>query len=124
VDTVAVSSVAASVMVDDQQKTLIAHTFAPLVPPGLVEQNLVPGDWPQKVLEVRYQDPAGRGEREVIDIAVPVLAGQLGTVRVGMDKTIITAAAAKAGSTLLLTFGGFAVGALLAAGGLASRSPH
>ena len=38
-----------------------------------------------------------------------MLAGQLGTVRVGMDKTVITAAAAQAGSTLLLTFGGFAV---------------
>jgi len=77
-------------MVYDQGKNLIAHTFAPLVPPGLVDENLVPGDWPQKVQEIRYRDPAGRGEREVIDIAVPVLAGQLGTVRVGMDKTIIT----------------------------------
>ena len=115
VDQVAGITGVAYVMVYDQQKTLIAHTFAPLVPPGLVDQNLVPGDWPQKVQEIAYKDPAGRGDREVIDIAVPVLAGQLGTVRVGMDKTIITAAAAKAGSTLLLTFGGFAVAAVLAA---------
>jgi methyl-accepting chemotaxis protein len=115
VDQVAGISGVAYVMVYDQGKTLIAHTFAPLVPPGLVDQNLVPGDWPQKVQEMTYKDPAGRGDREVIDIAVPVLAGQLGTVRVGMDKTIITAAAAKAGSTLLLTFGGFAVAAVLAA---------
>src|SRR6185503_13178071 len=115
VDQVAGISGVAYVMVYDQQKTLIAHTFAPLVPPGLVDKNLVPGDWAQKVQEVRYQDPAGRGERDVIDIAVPVLAGQLGTVRVGMDKTIITAAAAQAGSTLLLTFGGFAAAAVLAA---------
>ena len=115
VDQVAGISGVAYVMVYDQGKNLIAHTFAPLVPPGLVDENLVPGDWPQKVQEIRYRDPAGRGEREVIDIAVPVLAGQLGTVRVGMDKTIITAAAAQAGSTLLLTFGGFAVAAVLAA---------
>src|SRR6185436_10840500 len=115
VDQVAGISGVAYVMVYDQQKTLIAHTFAPLVPPRLVDNNLVPGDWAQKVQEVRYQDPAGRGERDVIDIAVPVLAGQLGTVRVGMDKTIITAAAAQAGSTLLLTFGGFAAAAVLAA---------
>jgi methyl-accepting chemotaxis protein len=114
VDQVAGISGVAYVMVYDSQKTLIAHTFAPFVPPGLIEQNIVPGDWSQKVQDVTFKDPAGRGDRDVIDIAVPVLAGQLGTVRVGMDRSIITAAAAKAGRNLLLTFGGFAVAAALA----------
>ncbi|HKZ05556.1 MAG TPA: methyl-accepting chemotaxis protein [Methylomirabilota bacterium] len=114
VDQVAGISGVAYVLVYDAQKTIIAHTFAPFVPPGLIDQNLVPGDWPQKVQEVAFKDPAGRGDRDVIDIAVPVLAGQLGTVRVGMDRAIITAAAAKAGRNLLLTFAGFAVAAALA----------
>jgi methyl-accepting chemotaxis protein len=114
VDQVAGISGVAYVMVYDPQKTLIAHTFAPFVPAGLVDQNTVPGDWPQKVQDVTFKDPSGRGERDVIDIAVPVLAGQLGTVRVGMDRSIITAAAAQAGRNLILTFGGFAVAAALA----------
>src|SRR5687768_1958152 len=114
VDQVAGISGVAYVIVYDPQKTLIAHTFAPFVPAGLVDQNTVPGDWPQKVQDVTFKDPSGRGERDVIDIAVPVLAGQLGTVRVGMDRSIITAAAAQAGRNLILTFGGFAVAAALA----------
>src|SRR4030095_1572485 len=114
VDQVAGISGVAYVMVYDSQKTLIAHTFAPFVPPGLVDQNLVAGDWPQKVQDVIFKDPAGRGDRDVIDIAVPILAGQLGTVRVGMDRSIIATAAHEAGRHLLLTFGGFAVAAALA----------
>jgi methyl-accepting chemotaxis protein len=114
VDQVAGITGVAYVMVYDAQKTLIAHTFAPFVPPGLVDQNLVAGDWPQKVQDVIFKDPAGRGDRDVIDIAVPILAGQLGTVRVGMDRSIITTAANEAGRNLLLTFGGFAVAAALA----------
>jgi methyl-accepting chemotaxis protein len=114
VDQVAGISGVAYVMVYDPQRTLIAHTFAPFVPPGLVDQNVVPGDWPQKVQDVTFKDPAGGRDRDVIDIAVPVLAGQLGTVRVGMDRSIITAAAAQAGRNLLLTFAGFAVAAALA----------
>ena len=114
VDQVAGISGVAYVMVYDPQKTLIAHTFAPFVPPGLIDQNVVPGDWAQKVQDVTFKDPAGGARRDVIDIAVPVLAGQLGTVRVGMDRSIITAAAAQAGRNLLLIFGGFAVAAALA----------
>ena len=94
VDQVAGITGVAYVMVYDPHRTLIAHTFAPFVPPGLVDQNMVPGDWPQKVQDVTFKDPAGGSDRDVIDIAVPVLAGQLGTVRVGMDRSIITAAAA------------------------------
>src|SRR5712664_4448230 len=45
---------------------------------------------------------------------VPMLGGQLGTVRVGMDKSIITASSVQAGNFLLLVFGGIAVAAGLA----------
>lgn len=104
----------AYVMVYDPQKVFIAHTFAPLVPSGLIEKNLVPGDVSQQVREVQYRDPVTGANREIIDIGVPILAGQLGTVRVGMSKGFITAAAARAGKVLLLVFGGFALVSVLA----------
>lgn len=102
------------VMVYDPKQTLVAHTFSPLVPPGIVEQNLVPGEDSQRVRDVHYADPVSGVRQEIIDIGVPVLAGQLGTVRVGMDRTIIDAAAMQAGQWLLLVFGGVAVLAVLA----------
>src|SRR2546428_10435049 len=98
-------------MVYDPQKTLVAHTFSPIVPTGIVEQNLVPGEATQQIKEIRYPDPVTGAGRHIIDIGVPVLAGQLGTVRVGMDQSIITAAALHEGQKLLLVFAGVAVAA-------------
>ena len=102
------------VMVYDQQKTLVAHTFAPLVPPGIVDRNLVAGDAAQQVREIAYPDPVSGATQQIIDIGVPVLAGQLGTVRVGMDRSIITAAATRSGQYLLLVFLGISMLAVLA----------
>jgi methyl-accepting chemotaxis protein len=92
------------VIVYDPQQRLIAHTFAPIVPEGLVEKNLVPGDALQQVRKVQYQNPLSSASRQIIDIGVPILAGQLGTVRVGMDRAVIEAAAQRAGASLLLVF--------------------
>src|SRR5439155_24494 len=97
------------VMVYDPHKTLVAHTFSPLVPAGIVEKNLVPGEAPQQMREIAYPDPVTGAIQQIIDIGVPVLAGQLGTVRVGMDRSVITAAAARAGQYLLLVFIGVAL---------------
>src|SRR5947199_2207768 len=94
------------VVVYDAGRHLVAHTFAPLVPAGLVEKNVVPGDAVQQVKDVQYTDPVTGTESHIIDIGVPVLAGQLGTVRVGMDRAIIEAAAAGAGKRLLFIFAG------------------
>jgi twitching motility protein PilJ len=102
------------VMVYDPQKTLIAHTFAPLVPPGLIDKNVVPGEAAQQIRDIVYPDPVTGAPQTIIDIGVPVLAGQLGTVRVGMDRSIITAAAARSGQYLLLVFVGVALLAVLA----------
>src|SRR5262245_65290033 len=101
-------------MVYDPKKTLVAHTFAPLVPPGIIDRNLVPGDAAQQIREITYPDPVSRATQHIIDIGVPVLAGQLGTVRVGMDRSIIAAAAARSGQYLLLVFVGVAMLAVLA----------
>ncbi len=102
------------VMVYDTQRTLVAHTFSPLVPAGIVEQNLVPGEAAQQVRTIQYPDPVSGAVQQVIDIGVPVLAGQLGAVRVGMDQATIVLAAGKVGRFLLLVFGGVAVVAVLA----------
>jgi methyl-accepting chemotaxis protein len=102
------------VMVYDPQKTLVAHTFSPLVPGGIVDKNVVPGEAAQQIREISYPDPVTGAEQQIIDIGVPVLAGQLGTVRVGMDRSIITTAAARNGRQLLLVFGGVALLAVLA----------
>jgi twitching motility protein PilJ len=102
------------VMVYDPQRTLVAHTFSPLVPAGIVDKNLVPGEKAQQVNEIEYADPVSGAAQRIIDIGVPVLAGQLGTVRVGMDKGIIDKAAFDAGTWLLAVFGGVAVIAVLA----------
>ena len=114
VDRFATISGVSYVMVYDGDRTLIAHTFSPLVPSGIVEQNLVPGGVAKQVREVVYPDPVTGADTEVIDIGVPMLGGQLGTVRVGMNKAVIMAAATRSGNYLLLVFAGAAVLAALA----------
>jgi methyl-accepting chemotaxis protein len=115
VDEFAKISGVAYVMVYDPQRALIAHTFAPVVPKGIIEMNVVPGQTTKpQVRELTYLDPRGGGEREIIDIGVPMLGGRLGTVRVGMDKSIITTAAVGAGNFLLKILGGIAAVAVLA----------
>jgi methyl-accepting chemotaxis protein len=99
----------AYVMVYDPAKTQIAHTFVPFVPPDLVDKNLVAGDIPRQVREIEYADPVSSAPRRIIDIGVPMLGGTLGTVRVGMDRTIIDGAAARSGWFLFAVFAGVAV---------------
>jgi len=111
---VAISGVA-YVMVYDHEQTLVAHTFSPRVPRGIIDKHLITGGVAQQVREIQYPDPVTGAEKHIIDVGVPMLGGHLGTVRVGMNKAIISAASAKAGSFLLLAFGGVAVVAVLAA---------
>jgi methyl-accepting chemotaxis protein len=106
----------AYVMVYDPQKTLIAHTFSPVVPAGIIDKNVVPGHVSKQVREIDYQDPARRTTRHITDIGMPMAGGKLGTVRVGMDRAIINEAATVAGRELLLLFGG--VAALVLIGGI------
>jgi methyl-accepting chemotaxis protein len=103
----------AYVMVYDPQKTMIAHTFVPLIPTGLVDKNLVPGEAKAQVRSIQYADPVSGATREVIDIGVPMLGGQVGTVRVGMNRAIIDAAVTRTATYLVLVF---AAGAVVAVG--------
>jgi methyl-accepting chemotaxis protein len=106
----------AYVLVYDPQKTLIAHTFSPVVPAGIIDKNPVPGNVVRQVREIEYQDPARRATRQITDIGMPMAGGKIGTVRVGMDRAIINEAATAAGRDLLLLFGG--VAALVLIGGV------
>ncbi len=106
----------AYVMVYDPQQTMIAHTFVPVVPKGIIEKNPVPGTAAKgQVREIEYIDPVKGTERKIIDVGVPMLAGQLGTVRVGMDKAIILTEARAAGLRLLGIFGAIAALGIVAA---------
>ena len=109
------------VMVYDAQKQLIAHTFHPVVPPDLIDKNLVPGDTPKQVRDIVYQHPVTGAPQEIIDVGVPMLGGQLGTVRVGMNKASIHAAATRAGWYLFAVFGGVALLAMVAGAVFARR---
>ena len=69
-----------------------------MVPKGIIEKNVVPGQAARpQVQELTYLDPRGGSERAIIDIGVPMLGGRLGTVRVGMDRSIIDTAAVAGG---------------------------
>ena len=111
----------AYVLVYDPQKTLIAHTFSPVVPAGIVDKNPVPGNVARQVREIEYQDPARRATRQITDIGMPMAGGKIGTVRVGMDRAIINEAATAAGRELLLLFGGVATLVLIGGALLADR---
>src|SRR3972149_5394517 len=104
-------------MVYDPQKRFIAHTFSPSVPPHIGDKNIVPGGVARQERNIEYQDPARKTTREIIDVGVPMAAGKLGTVRVGMDRSIINQAAAASGRQLLLLFGGVAAPGLVGGGG-------
>ena len=104
----------AYVMVYDANTTPIAHTFVPFVPSDLVDKNLVTGDLAKQVQEIEYADPVTGAPRRIIDIGVPMLGGTLGTVRVGMDRAGIDAAATRSGWFLFAVFGGVAIVAVVA----------
>jgi methyl-accepting chemotaxis protein len=108
----------AYVLVYSPQKEVIAHTFAPFMPAGLIDQNEVPGERASQAKQITIADPATGRPRSILDIGVPVLAGQLGTVRVGMDLDLIDAAALRSASSLVallvaLALAAFAVSWLL-----------
>ena len=111
----------AYVMVYDPQKKLIAHTFSPSVPAGIIDKNIVPGNVVRQQRDIEYQEPGRKGHRDIIDIGVPMAAGKLGTVRVGMDRAIIDQAAAASGRQLLLVFAGVAALTVIGGAWLARR---
>jgi methyl-accepting chemotaxis protein len=111
----------AYVLVYNPQKQVVAHTFAPFIPAGLIDQNEVPGDKVSAAKEIEIVDPATARRRSVLDVGVPVLAGQLGTVRVGMDLDLANAAALRSAGWLVLLLVGLAAIAFVVSSVLAGR---
>lgn len=99
------------VFVVDAGGKVVAHTFAPFAPEGVVEGNKVPGDKTSQAARLSYEDPATGDPQNVIDIGVPILSGQLGTARVGMDLGVISD---EVGRTFTTLFGLFAAFILVA----------
>ena len=70
------------IMVVDARGDVISHTFAPGIPPEVLE---LPGDRHDTV--VRHTTINGSGD--FMDIASPILASEVGMVHVGMDYRLI-----------------------------------
>ena len=75
----------AYVFVIDAERTILAHTFVPQVPPQIALLGAASR-------EVIVRDVTIKGIGEVIDVAAPVLVGVAGHVHIGMNKAIIRAA--------------------------------
>ncbi len=91
----------AYVLVYDRDQNVLADTFSPFLPEGLVGKNIVPPDGRGKAETIEFTDPETGRQRHILDIGEPVLAGQLGTVRVGMDLDLIASQARRSVSGLL-----------------------
>ncbi|MEM6429215.1 MAG: methyl-accepting chemotaxis protein [Deinococcota bacterium] len=90
------------ILAQDASGAIYAHTFSPFVPQEIIDASpsmdeLASSD-ETLVRELEFSNEVKRGA--FYDIAAPVLAGNLGTIRVGMDQAAITAAANRAGFQL------------------------
>ncbi len=70
------------VFVTDASGDIISHTFAPGIPPQLLAMRSDTAE-----ASVRQIDLDGLGR--YIDISTPILASEIGTVHVGMDRDLI-----------------------------------
>ncbi len=95
------------IFVLDSQGRVVAHTFPSRVPVDLLRVN-------RPVHPVPWQTQILRSEEGLItDVAVPILGGRLGMVRLGMTHTRVEAAAAAATRRLIgITLLGLIVGGL------------
>ncbi|WP_165795401.1 methyl-accepting chemotaxis protein [Deinococcus koreensis] len=116
----------AYVLIQDADQRTIAHTFAPFIPEELQSgaastASGSTGTAPSSTgtAELRYRDPESGALRHVSDQRVPVLAGQLGTVRIGMDLDLIAAQARQASTSLAIILGVVGLVALLIAAAFA-----
>jgi len=76
------------VFVQNAEGEIISHTFVPSVPAVFLKDTVIPTSDAIIVNELSIM-----GLGSVIDIASPILAGQVGLVHVGMDKDLIISAA-------------------------------
>ena len=91
----------AYVWMSDRAGNIIVHTFAPFVPEAVVQAAQSAGDG----TEIAYQNLETGQAENVLQLAAPILDGQLGTVYIGMNLGVVSAAANRGLLTLLAIFG-------------------
>lgn len=102
------------VFVLDPAGNILAHTFGADFPADLLEENQIkPGeDYGVQTLQ--------RENGQVLDVAIPILGGQTGTVRLGLSTATISASASEHAKNTFLWGALVSVVGLAAAYGLAS----
>jgi PAS domain S-box-containing protein len=102
------------VFLTDEQGQILCHTFAPRVPNEVAE---LPGQ--RERTAVRAVTLSGAGES--LDVCAPIVAGEVGYVHVGMDRSLIRQSVRSAVLKQVGLMGALFLGGLLAALGLMAR---
>jgi HAMP domain-containing protein len=89
----------------DPQSAVIAHSFENGFPAGLAAANPLAEGASESIRPVRT------GEGDILDVAVPILGGKLGTAHVGMSGKIVERDVDEILRTVLLVTGGI-IGAM------------
>ncbi len=98
----------AYIWISDSEGNIIVHTFAPFVPKEVVQASAQRSDNagnPDGGAEFTYRNLETDQTESVLQLAAPILDGQLGTVYIGMNLTVVRAAASRGLLTLLAIFG-------------------
>jgi methyl-accepting chemotaxis protein len=81
------------IFVQDADRSLLAHTFSPTFPIGLLKENPLAAGELSAGHRVKVNSdiniPIESGRVEAIDVAAPISGGELGVVHVGMDRRAI-----------------------------------
>ncbi len=72
------------IFVQNAEGRMVAGTFEGEFPESILEMNPLTGEEPFKIARYQQEDVG-----DILEVAVPILFGQAGTVRVGMDYGII-----------------------------------
>lgn len=76
------------IFIIDSKKNVIVHTFDKNIASDLIEANLLKGDKSYNTQTLLIKD---LNNEVILDVAVPILDGRIGTVRVGLKETSIIA---------------------------------
>ncbi|GAB4134376.1 MAG: hypothetical protein Fur0015_07480 [Ignavibacteriales bacterium] len=81
-----IDSAIAYIFVLDVQGKLVVHTFEDAFPPNLILANSLSDNQQYNSQLIKFK---GKGDELILDIAVPVLSGKVGKVRVGIFESFI-----------------------------------
>ena len=88
----------------NEERTIISHTFEKGVPRELIAANTIGDKMHYNIINIK---PKNTENKILKDIAVPILDGKIGIVRIGLKTEKIQADTKKAISTLLIMVGIF-----------------